>query len=168
MFIYSIKAQSLKLYLSIALSVLSVIFVVAFLPPRDIHSGAASVEASKDISERNFKNVETVDDHVAFLKQFGWEIDPEAREITQVTIPVQFNEVYENYNELQRKEGLDLEKYKGKTVKKYTYLVNNHNYDGVVYANLLIYKNQVIGGDLCSAVSGGFIHGFTDEKHSQN
>ena len=87
-----------------------------------------------------------------------------ARDIQQITIPVKFDPIYEKYNDLQIKEGLNLKNYKGKTVKKYTYLVNNHSYEGVVYANVLIYKNRVIGGDICSAVSGGFMHGFTKDN----
>lgn len=163
MFIYSIKAQSIKLYLSIALSVLSVITVMVLVPP-DRLSDSASLEASGTVTERNFKNIETSEDRIVFLKQFGWEVEPEVRDVQQVTIPVKFDPIYEKYNDLQMKEGLNLEKYKGKTVKKYTYLVSNHDYEGVVYANLLIYKNRVIGGDICSAVSGGFIHGFTKDN----
>ncbi len=163
MFIYSIKAQSIKLYLSIALSVLTVITVMVLVPP-DRLSDSASLEASGTVTERNFKNIETSEDRIVFLKQFGWEVEPEVRDVQQVTIPVKFDPIYEKYNDLQMKEGLNLEKYKGKTVKKYTYLVSNHDYEGVVYANLLIYKNRVIGGDICSAVSGGFIHGFTKDN----
>ena len=163
MFIYSIKAQSIKLYFSIALSILSVITIMVFVPPRKAQD-SSSLEVSKNVTEKNFKNVESQEDRIAFLKQFGWEVEPEARDVQQITIPVKFDPLYEKYNDLQLKEGLNLEKYKGKTVKKYTYLVNNHNYEGVVYANLLIYKNRVIGGDICSAVSGGFIHGFTKDN----
>ncbi len=163
MFIYSIKAQSIKLYLSIALSALSVIAIIIFVPPGSLKD-ASSTEVSATVTEKNFKKIESSEDRIAFLKQFGWEVEPEARDVQQVTIPVKFDPIYEKYNDLQVKEGLNLEKYKGKTVKKYTYLVNNHDYEGVVYANLLIYKNQVIGGDICSAVSGGFMHGFTKDN----
>ncbi len=163
MFIFTVKAQSIKLYLSIALSILSVICVIAFVPSGNLQD-TAILEASKTITEKSFKNIESSEDRIAFLKQYGWEVDPEARDIKQVTIPVKFDTLYEKYNDLQLKEGLDLEKYKGKTVKKYTYLVNNHNYEGVVFANLLIYKNRVIGGDICSAVAGGFMHGFSKDN----
>ena len=159
MFIYSVKSKSIKLYLAIALSALSVVCVIALFPPQS--NIKPSLAASKSVVEKNFKNIESSEDRVAFLKQFGWEIEAEATDVSLVTIPVEFNDVYGKYNELQLKEGLDLRKYKGKTVKKYTYLVNNHNFDGVVYANILVYKNRVVGGDISSAVTGGFIHGFT-------
>ncbi|MBE6712501.1 MAG: DUF4830 domain-containing protein [Ruminococcaceae bacterium] len=160
MFVYSVKAQTLKLYSSIVLSVLSVILVIALVPFNGIKEDFA-LQAGKNIEEKNFKNIQTAKDRIAFLKQFGWEVETEARDVTQVTIPVKFDPIYEKYNDLQIKEGLDLEKYKGKTVKKYTYLVNNHEYEGIVYANLLIYKDQVIGGDISSAAAGGFMHGFS-------
>lgn len=164
MFIYSFKAANIKLYLSIALSVLSVICVIAFVPFERNTSAEESVQTVKEVTEKNFKNIETAKDRVEFLNQYGWTVEEEARDINQVTIPVKFDPIYEKYNQLQINEGLNLEKYKGKTVKKYTYLVNNHDYDGIVYANLLIYKNQVIGGDISSAASGGFMHGFSKDN----
>ena len=48
-------------------------------------------------------------ERIAFLKQFGWEAESEPVEIDQVLIPQKFNKVYENYNEIQRGQGLDLE-----------------------------------------------------------
>jgi hypothetical protein len=163
MFIYSIKAQSIKLFFSIVLSIVSIIAVTVFFP---LGSGKApsAITVSKNSEEKNFKNIESSEDRIAFLKQFGWEVEAEARDVQQITIPVKFDPIYEKYNDLQIKEGLNLKNYKGKTVKKYTYLVNNHDYEGIVYANVLIYKNRVIGGDICSAVSGGFMHGFTKDN----
>lgn len=163
MFIYSIKAQSIKLFFSIVLSIVSIIAVTLFFP---LGSGKvpSAITVSKNSEEKNFKNIESSEDRIAFLKQFGWEVEAEARDVQQITIPVKFDPIYEKYNDLQIKEGLNLKNYKGKTVKKYTYLVNNHNYEGIVYANVLIYKNRVIGGDICSAVSGGFMHGFTKDN----
>ena len=56
---------------------------------------------------------------------------------------------------------LDLSKYKKKNVMRYTYEVTNYEgANGTVYANILVYRNRVIGGDICSADMKGFIHGF--------
>ena len=58
-------------------------------------------------------------------------------------------------------QGLNLEKYKGKEVLRLTFKIKNYtNCDEEVYANVLVYKKKVIGGDLCSADVNGFIHGF--------
>ena len=64
------------------------------------------------------------------------------------------------YNEIQRRQGLDLSAYKKKSVMRYTYAVKNYpDYDGEVLVNILVYKNTVIGGDVCSADVSGFVHG---------
>lgn len=163
MFIYTVKGQNLKLYFSIIISVLAVILVTTLIPSnsKDYVYPGQDLSVGKTLSPADFKNIKTNEDRIAFLKNYGWEVEKEAREVTEVIIPVRFDPIYEKYNELQIGEGLDLEKYKGKTVKRYTYLVNNYEYDGTVLANILIYKNQVIGGDISSANLDGFVQGFT-------
>ena len=70
----------------------------------------------------------------------------------EVTIPWEFDETYIEYNALQKRQSLDLEKYKGEIVKKWTYNINNFpDYEGktgYVQANLLIYNGNVIGADI--------------------
>ena len=52
-------------------------------------------------------------------------------------------------------------KFKNKDVTRYTFAVTNYQgYEGTVYANVLFYRNRVIGGDICSADISGFVHGF--------
>ena len=49
----------------------------------------------------------------------------------------------------------------GKTVMRYVYKVNN--YPGAtepVYATVLVYKNQIIGGDITDTSAKGHIRGF--------
>ena len=163
MFIFSVKAQNVKLALSLIASVLIIVCVATLLPmgTRDYQYPDEMVSAAKSLSPSDFKNISANEDRVAFLKEFGWEVDPNAVEIIEVTIPREFDKVYQKYNALQISEGLNLEKYKGKSVKRYTYLVNNYDYNGSVYANLIIYKDRVIGGDICSAKKDGFVHGLT-------
>ena len=44
---------------------------------------------------------------------------------------------------------------------RYTYEITNYTDSSErVYANIIVYRNNVIGGDVCSANVGGFIHGF--------
>ena len=69
--------------------------------------------------------------------------------------------MFVSYNEIQKQQGLDLIKYKNKEVMRYTYEITNYEgYSGTVYATLIVYRNKVIGGDVCSADVKGFIHGF--------
>lgn len=163
MLIYTIKAHNLKLYCSIILSVLAVVLVTTLVPTgsKEFAEPEKSLPVGKEIKDADFKNIKSNEDRIAFLKKYGWKVEKEAKEVQQVIIPVNFDPIYEKYNAMQIEEGLDLQKYKGKTVKKYTYLVSNYEYDGTVVANLLLYKNRVIGGDISSLNVDGFVHGFT-------
>ena len=105
--------------------------------------------------------VRAADDAAAFLGQFGWVVDAGSAETAQVTIPAEFDKVFAGYNELQKQQGLDLSKYRNRSVTRYTFAVTNYDgWQGSVYANVLVYRNRVIGGDICSADVSGFIHGF--------
>ena len=101
---------------------------------------------------------------MAFLSQFGWEAAEDPLEVSEVIIPAQFDETYQRYNDIQKAQNLDLSKFAGKRVKRWTYEIRNYpGYEGkpgVVQANLLIDKGVVVGGDICSLELGGFLHGF--------
>ena len=101
------------------------------------------------------------DARVAFLKEFGWDVTTSPTESGQVRIPEKSSEVFDRYNQLQKSQGYDLSAYAGKTVMRYVYKINN--YPGAtdpVYATLLIYKNQIIGGDVTNTGVKGAIQGF--------
>ena len=75
-----------------------------------------------------------------------------------VELPRIFDAVYAKYNDVQKQQGLDLSKYKRKKVTRYTYEVTNYDgYEGTVYANVIVYRGRVVGGDLCSAAPDGFV-----------
>ena len=154
-FIYSVKASSLKYVAVMVLCAAAITSCVLLVPDSD-RAVAVSQRVAGD-----FKNVKSNDDRVEFLESYGWDIDPNAIEIAEVVIPSEFDEVYSSYNDIQRTEGLDLEKYSGKSVKRYTYTVKNYGSETTVLANLLIYKNRVVGGDISSSDPKGFSHGFT-------
>ena len=101
------------------------------------------------------------DSRVKFLTDLGWEVSASPVESSQVKIPVEQTEVYERYNALQKSQGYDLSQYAGKTVMRYVYKINNFpNATEPVYATLLIYKNQVIGGDITDTGAKGVVQGF--------
>ncbi len=129
-------------------------------------SGAESTA----VFESNGVKVETgkmseADERVAFLKQLGWEVDAEPVEFMEVQIPQEFDEVYTKYNEIQTAQGMDLTKYQGKRVMRYTYAIKNYpNGEAGICANMLIYKNKLIAGDVCSPKLDGFMHGLSMPK----
>lgn len=105
--------------------------------------------------------VSTNDGRIQFLRSFGWEVTNSPVESSQVKIPKDASEVFERYNTLQKSQGYDLSNYAGKHVMRYVYKINNYpNAAGEVYATVLVYKNQIIGGDVTDSAAGGQIRGF--------
>lgn len=158
MFIYSFHANTIKFFAVICLSLAALIALIAFVPTyaQEQESKLVGVEVSY-----NYEKIKSNEDRINFVKQFGWEVEAEPIKEQQVVIPKEFDKVFAEYNELQRRQGLDLSSFKKKSVMRYTYTVTNYpNYDGEVYINILVYRNKVIGGDVCSADVNGFVHGF--------
>ncbi len=98
-------------------------------------------------------------DPMSVISEYGWKVDPASLELTEVTIPEKFDEVYEQYNGLQKKQDMNLEKYKGKVAQRYTYKVLNYpeNPDKI-RINLLVINNKLVAGDVSSIEPGGFMH----------
>ncbi len=118
-----------------------------------------------DESEPSFQvQGATADQRIAFLAQFGWEVEPEPVEIREVVIPETFDDVYTRYNVLQKEQGMDLLPYAGKTCKQWIYRITNYPLSGEeVRAVLLVYDGIVIGGDISSVELDGFMTGFEGE-----
>ncbi len=158
MFIYSLRAGTIKFFGVICVALAALIVLVVFVPPYD--GGATNAGLVKN-TEIKFDKIKSSADRVAFLKQFGWESVAEPIESEDITIPAEFDKIFASYNEIQKKQGLDLGKYQKKEMVRYTYEITNYpDYEGKVYANLLIYRDKIVGGDICSADANGFIHGF--------
>ena len=108
------------------------------------------------------------DARVKFLTDFGWEVAASPVESGQVRIPEADSDVFERYNTLQKSQGYDLSEFAGKTVMRYVYKIKN--YPGAadpVYATLLVYKDQIIGGDVTDTSAKGVIRGFKMPAESQ-
>ena len=158
MFIYSMRAGTIRFFGIVCVALAALIALIAFVPElQPVAAGAEVIEQEETVS---FEKRRSNEERIAFLEQFGWQVDATPVESTTVTIPREFDKVFAAYNELQRRQGLDLAAYSGNTVERYTYTVTHYeNYEGTVYANLLIYRGRVIGADICSADTAGFVHG---------
>ena len=155
MFIYSLKASTLKFFAVVCVALATLITLIAFIPVTADDTAPVSGNIKID-----YNGIKTEEDRIEFLRQFGWEVKPEAVESVEITIPEKFDKIFTAYNEMQKRQGLDLSKYKKKNVQRYTYEITNYDgYDGVVYANIIVYRNKVIAGDVCSADVKGFVHG---------
>lgn len=173
MFVYSIKGNTLKFVSVICLAVVLVLSLLLLIPhngdTEPVSDNETAVTPTVKEEKINYNKIRTNDDRIAFLSQFGWEVEPEPIEEATVKIPSKFDKVLSSYNALQQKQGLDLTEYSGKEVTRYSYKVTNYpNYTGDVTANIIIYKNRVIGGDICSADVDGFIKGFKNPNTSNS
>ena len=159
MFVYSLRASTLKFFAVICVALTALITMITFIPGYD--GGELGYITTGSAKEINYDKIKTNEDRVNFLSQFGWKVSDEPVETAEIVIPEEFDKIFTGYNEIQKRQGLDLSKYKKKSVMRYTYEVNNYQgEDGKVYANVIVYRNKVIGGDICSADVNGFIHGF--------
>jgi hypothetical protein len=97
----------------------------------------------------------TAEQRQEYLSSLGWEFNGESEK--EITIPEQWNEVYNNYNSVLKKQGFDLEKYRGKTATLYTYNITNYGGEDDIIADLIVSDGVLIGADICNPSAE---HGF--------
>ncbi len=104
-------------------------------------------------SDENEKNIE-------FLDSYGWRAEPVCIEQVSYKIPDNFDEVYNNYNELQKLSGLDLTQYKGRNAIRYTYIISNFPIETEedVRANVICVAGEPVGGDIMTVKLDGFMY----------
>ncbi len=157
MFVYAIKGSSLKFAAAMALSLAVLILLVIFVPA---YESEALPVLSPDGKELTFDNVRTDADRRNFLSQFGWTVSDKEPFYEEVSLPKEFDGIFTAYNDMQKTQGLDLGKYAGKICQHYRYEITNYDSSDTVYANLLVYRGRVIGGDISSAKMDGFVTTF--------
>lgn len=165
MFVCSLNGKSVKLAGICAAACVAIAATVFFLPEKDMN-GTAYVSAVTN-EAISFKGIKSEDDRMEFISDFGIEVAQGPIEELETKLPKNFDAVYEEYNSIQLAQGLDLSKYKGKKITRYTYEVVNYPKDESgspqnVYLNLLQYKDRIIAGDIASSDSGGFVRTFCD------
>lgn len=150
MFVYSVRASTVKFFAVIVLTIAVLITAIAVG-----NSAALTTSAEGGVK---FGGIKTNEDRLAFISQFGINVAGEPKESVTFSVPENFDAVIAGYNELQKAQGLDISKYKNKKVTRYTYEVTSYDgYDGAVNVNLIIYKNTVVACDISSADPKGFI-----------
>ena len=149
MLVMTAKVDKKKIAIILAAVILAIVMIVML-----VKGGDSAPTASTGVSNN--------DARVAFLKSFGWDVTTSPTESSQVRIPSEQTQVFERYNALQKSQGYDLSKYAGKTVMRYVYRVQNYPGGGAdpVFATVLVYKDQIIGGDVTDTGAKGVIRGF--------
>lgn len=99
--------------------------------------------------------IESTQDMSSFFTAYGLEMDPSTVTMDKVKIPRKWDESFTAFNAEIEKSGLSLEKYKGKTVEKWTMLCPTASTgEQKSYGVLLIYKKDAVGAYMLQKPSG--------------
>lgn len=129
--------QSVRLK-NIRLTILSLIGVLLFIAICLVALRGRAAESMAYGGERISLRAEDEADVRRFLTACGYS-PIEFLFQTEVTVPKNWNEVYTEYNELQRQQGFDLVPYKGKPAVEYEYFVND-----TLNATVLVSEQKII------------------------
>lgn len=157
MIMMTAKVDKKKILIAVGALVLAILLLVGLFGGGDDSSAIQETAATAQAGSN--------EERVKFLTDFGWDVAASPAESMQVRIPSESSEVYDRYNALQKSQGYDLTPFAGKTVMRYVYEVKN--YPGAtepVYATVLVYKDQIIGGDVTNSGPGGQVQGFAMPK----
>lgn len=96
-------------------------------------------------------------DRTAYLESLGWQVDAAPLETLDLQLPKDLSQGWSDYAALQTAQGLPFAGHGGHTVRRYTYTVTN--YPGItkgVQANLYLWGDEIIGGDIIATGPNGF------------
>ena len=152
MCICSVRASTLR-FVGVAVLCAVLLFGTLILSDGRLVAAASGTAVS-------YTGADTDAGRIDFLEKQGWRVKAELVEEATFTLPENFDRVMQGYNEIQKTQGLDLSRYRKKKVTRYTYEVTNYpDYDGTVYANLIVYRGRIVAADLSSADPLGFVRG---------
>lgn len=155
MFIFTTKFNKKK-------AIAAVLLLAAILVVIVLIAGSKGTAGKSDTKETAALSavVRNNEQRVNYLKALGWEVEQSVLEQQNIVIPREFTDVYKKYNELQLTQGFDLSKFGGVKAIRYTYLILNYpEATSTVVADIIVYKNEVIAGDVQSNMLDGFMAG---------
>lgn len=99
----------------------------------------------------------TPEERVAYLEGLGWQVEPQPIETLDLQLPETLENEWSDYAKLQKGQNLPFAEFTGQSVKRYTYTVTNYpDIPQGVQANLYLWGDQIIGGDIIATGQGGF------------
>ena len=99
--------------------------------------------------------IESAQDIQTWFTGYGIEVDGASISADKVKIPRKWDDSFSAFNEVVGQSGLDLSRYKGKTVEKWQALIPSASSGGETsYGVLLVYKKKPVGAYLLSKPSG--------------
>ena len=97
MFIYSFHANTIKFFAVVCLALTALIALIAFVPN---YVGNDEYTAVGVNATYNYEKIKSNEDRINFVKQFGWDVDPQALNEQEVQIPKEFDKIFSAYNEI--------------------------------------------------------------------
>lgn len=103
------------------------------------------------------------DQRISFLEDYGWKVEEIPLSSQTLLIPDPLDESYQDYMSLQVDQGFpSLTQFQGEVVERYTYVITNYpTGEANVQVNLLVYEDEIIGGEVLSPQVNGFLHGLS-------
>lgn len=99
--------------------------------------------------------IESAQDIQTWFTGYGLEVDGASITADKVKIPRKWDDSFAAFNEVVGQSGMDLSRYKGKTVEKWQALIPSASSgEESRYGVLLVYKKKAIGAYLLSKPSG--------------
>ena len=99
--------------------------------------------------------IESAQDIQTWFTGYGIEVDGASISADKVKIPRKWDDSFSAFNEVVGQSGLDLARYKGKTVEKWQALIPAASSgEETRYAVLLVYKKKPVGAYLLAKPSG--------------
>ncbi|MBQ3567031.1 MAG: DUF4830 domain-containing protein [Oscillospiraceae bacterium] len=108
-----------------------------------------------ELSDKEKVILSNATERESYLNIKGWDVTQISSD--EVQIPGDFEGVYKVYAQVQQKQSLPLAEYKGRSVERFLYRVNNYNGDSEIYAELLISENNLVAAALIQQIPDGFI-----------
>ena len=104
MFVYSLRAGTVKLVGVVCVALTVLITLIAFVPTYTV-SSQTSATPDQSVSYR-YDKIKSASDAASFLSQFGWTVSEQPVETKSATVPSEFDKIYAAYNEIQKAQGL--------------------------------------------------------------
>lgn len=156
MFVCSFKLSGLKIIAAFMICVAGAVAVISLLPDA---GHAMNVNKTLAGNEASLSDINGNGDCVRMLAAFGIDVSDKPLQSGNVTVPETFDAAFEKYNDLQKSQGFDLDKYRGKKVKRYTYKVEKLGGEVPVqdcYVTVLVYRKKAVGVDMCCPETGSY------------
>lgn len=94
-----------------------------------------------------------VSQRIDYFASHGWEVEEISEK--EILIPDEFSDIYEEYAEMQDKQGLPLRKYSGRSATLYTYEVKNYSHENMkMLAELLVCDDTAVASMVYSEDGG--------------